>query len=199
MPTASRRPKKSARCRCRRSATGVDGEFELWGRLPAGDSGAVPRRFLEVTPTSEIPYFTRAHPALHRGLPRPTPRGAADGRPGVRQGRARPDRARRRAGPPAGRPGVVGTQLAEPVPGPVFHRRAAPQNKTEPRPETPPFGGRSRASNWVSGHPLTGSFASISARRAPVSSAGPAGVDHWRSGRIRRAGSMMTGRSQNDV
>jgi hypothetical protein len=40
-----------------RTALGADGEFALWGRLPAGDSVALPRRSLEVTPTSEIPYF----------------------------------------------------------------------------------------------------------------------------------------------
>ena len=111
-------------------ATGVDGVFELWGRLPAGDSVAVPRRFLEVTPDQRDPLLHGAHPALHRGLPRPTPRGIADGRAGVRQGRAWTDRARRRAGPPAGRPGVVGTQLAEPSPGPVFH--AEPHQRTSP-------------------------------------------------------------------
>ena len=36
----------------------TDGDLELRGRLPASDSTAVSRRLLEVTPTTDIPYFT---------------------------------------------------------------------------------------------------------------------------------------------
>jgi hypothetical protein len=38
-------------------ASGAEEDFALWGRLPASDTRALPHRSLEVTPTSEIPYF----------------------------------------------------------------------------------------------------------------------------------------------
>ena len=40
------------------SAPRDDGRAELWGRLPLRDRLGIPQRLLEVTPASEIPYFT---------------------------------------------------------------------------------------------------------------------------------------------